>query len=155
MNDFEMLLDQVFQEVPVLEGQIREEGYEGLYRDGRIYLDNRLLTTRKKERLIEEYCHHKTSVGDIIDYDNSESRKQEATARRLALETLIPLDKLVECAFAGCRGKYECAEYLDVEPSTLAAAINHYAAKYGQTYLYKNCILHFDNETIRIIKTMK
>lgn len=153
MNDFEMLLDQVFQEVPVLEGQIREEGYEGLYRDGRIYLDKRLLTVQKKERLVEEYCHHKTSVGDIIDYDNPESRKQEATARRLALETLIPLDKLVECAFAGCRGKYECAEYLDVEPSTLEAALNHYAAKYGQTYLYKNCILHFDNETVRIVDT--
>ena len=155
MNEFEALLDMVSNEVPVIEGPLKLKGYEGLYRDDRIYLEKNLSTIRKKEMLMEEYGHHKTSVGNIINYNTFESRKQEARARRLALEKLIPLDKLVECAFAGCRGKYECAEYLAVEPSTLADALSHYAAKYGRTHLHKNCILHFDNETVRIINTMK
>lgn len=155
MNSFEAILDDVFQEVPVLEGTIIDEGYEGIYCDGRIFLEKSLSTVEKKERLVEEYFHHKTSVGDILNYDDPNSAKQEAVARRLALEKLVPLDKLVECAFAGCRGKFECADYLDVEPSTLAAALNHYAAKYGQTHLHKNYILHFDNESVTIVNTRK
>lgn len=153
MNEFELLLDEVFQEIPVLEGSLEEDGYDGLYRNGRIYLEKNLGTTKKKEMLIEEYCHHKTSVGDIINYEDFESRKQEATARRMALEKLVPLDRLIECAFSGCIGKYECAEFLDVSPETLEAAILHYSTTIGQVYLHKGCILRFNEYSVTVLNT--
>lgn len=155
MNEFEALLDMVSNEVPVIEGPLKLKGYEGLYRDDRIYLEKNLSTIRKKEMLMEEYGHHKTSVGTIINYDTFESRKQEARARRLALEKLIPLDRLVECSFAGLKNKFECAEYLDVSVDTLSDAISHYSAKFGPTYLHKGYLLHFDSDSIMVLKTGK
>lgn len=153
MNDFEMLLDEVFQEVPVLEGSLDEDGFEGIYRDGRIYIEKNLDTMKKKERLVEEYCHHKTSVGDIINYEDFESRKQENIARRMALEKLVPLDRLIECAFSGSIGKYECAEFLDVTPETLEAAIKHYSSTVGQVYLHNGCILRFNEYSVTVLNT--
>ncbi|WP_368251212.1 toxin [Enterococcus sp. 2201sp1_2201st1_B8_2201SCRN_220225] len=153
MNDYEVILSNIFQEVPVVEGSLREDGYEGLYRDGRIYLEKNLNTLAKKEILVEEYFHHKTSVGDIINYKDFESRKQEATARRMALEALVPLNKLIECAFSGSIGKYECAEFLEVSPVTLEAAIKHYSSKYGQVHLHNGCILRFNEYSVTVLNT--
>lgn len=153
MNEFEALLDMVSNEVPVIEGPLLEKGYEGLYRHGRIYIEKSLTTTRKKERLLEEYGHHKTSVGNIINYDSPESRKQEVRARQHALETLVPLDSLLECSFAGLQHNYECAEFLDVEVEVLNEAICYYSAKYGQVHFYKGHILHFDGQRVYVLNT--
>lgn len=155
MNEFEALLDMVSNEVPVIEGPLKLKGYEGLYRDDRIYLEKNLSTIRKKEMLMEEYGHHKTSVGNIINYDTFESRKQEFRARRLSLEALIPLDRLVECAFAGLKSKYECAEYLDVSIDTLSAAIENYSAKFGPVYFYNGHVLHFNGDSVMVLNTGK
>ncbi|MFY1069222.1 ImmA/IrrE family metallo-endopeptidase [Enterococcus sp. AD013-P3] len=155
MNDFETLLDMVSNEVPVIEGPLLEKGYEGLYRQGRIYIEKSLSTNRKKERLMEEYSHHKTSVGNIINYDSPENRKQELRARRLALEALVPLDKLIECSFAGCIGNYECAEYLEVEIDILADALRHYANKLGQVSLHDGYILHFTGDSVIVLNPRK
>lgn len=153
MNDFEMLLSDVFEEVPVLEGSILEDGYAGLYRDGRIYLEKKLDTLEKKEVLAEEYCHHKTSVGDIINYEDFQNRKQEIKAWRMALEMLVPLDKLIECSFAGCTTKYDCADYLDVTVLTLEDALQHYTNKYGLVHLHKGYILHFNGDSAFVVNT--
>lgn len=155
MNEFETLLDMVSNEVPVIEGPLKLKDYEGLYRDDRIYLEKNLSTIRKKEILMEEYGHHKTSVGNIINYDTFESRKQEAKARRLALEKLIPLDRLVECSFAGLSNKFECAEYLDVSVETLSKAIKHYSTKFGLVHLHKGHVLHFDGDSVMVLNIGK
>ncbi|WP_270597056.1 ImmA/IrrE family metallo-endopeptidase [Enterococcus asini] len=155
MNDFEALLDEVSSEVPVIESPILAKGYEGLYKDNYIFLEKSLSDVRKKEMLMEEYGHHKTSVGTIINYDTPESRKQEARARRVSLEALVSLDKLVECSFAGLKNKFECAEYLNVSVDTLSDAISHYSAKFGPTYLHKGYLLHFDSDSIMVLKTGK
>lgn len=153
MNEFEALLDMVSSEVPVIEGPLLQKGYEGLYRQGRIYLEKSLPTTRKKERLMEEYGHHKTSVGNIINYNSPESRKQEVRARQHALETLVPLDRLLECSFAGLSTKYECAEFLEVEVEVLNEALYYYSAKFGQVHFYKGCIMHFNGDSVYILNT--
>lgn len=153
MNEFEALLDMVSNEVPVIEGPLLEKGYEGLYRHGRIYLDKNLPTTRKKERLMEEYGHHKTSVGNIINYDSIENRKQEVRARQHALEVLVPLDRLIECSIAGLKYNYECAEFLDVEVDVLNDALRYYSAKYGQVHFYKGHIFQFDGDRVYVLNT--
>lgn len=153
MNEFEALLDAVSNEVPVIEGSLLERGYEGLYKNNHIFLEKSLSTVRKKEMLMEEYGHHKTSVGKIINYNTFESRKQEVRARQHALESLVPLDRLLECAFAGCIGKFECAEFLEITVDTLSAAIQHYSTKYGLVLLHKGHVLHFDGDSVRVLNT--
>lgn len=98
--------------------------------------------------LMEEYGHHKASVGNIINYDTFESRKQEA--RRLALERLVPLDRLVACSFAGLSNKFECAEYLDVLVNTLSEPIKHYSIKFGLVHLHNGHVLHFDSDSAMV-----
>lgn len=153
MDTTEAFLDEVSKEVPVVELSLIERGYEGLYRNGRIYVEKSLPTIRKKERVAEEYTHHLLSVGEIINYNTFESRKQEVQARNAALELLVPLDKLIECSFAGCATKFECADYLEVEIDTLSEAIQHYSDKFGTTYFYKGCILRFNGDSVFVLNT--
>ena len=153
MNEFEALLDMISSEVPVIEGPLLQTGYEGLYRQGRIYLEKSLPTTRKKERLMEEYGHHKTSVGNIINYNSLESRKQEVRARQHALEALVPLDRLVECSFNGLQSKFECADFLEVEVDVLNDALLYYSTKYGPVHFYKGNVLHFNGDTVYVLNT--
>lgn len=132
MDKYEQLLDQIMQEVPVLEVyRLTEKGYEGLYRNGVIYLDDALRPIPRREKLAEEYSHHLTTVGNIVDYTLPENRKQEVKARRVALEILVPLEKLLECHSHGLSNVYECSEYLDIQEETFKNALLHYHTKYG------------------------
>lgn len=154
MNDYELLLDKVNTELPVLEVSIpKNYNKDGLYRNGRIYIEKNNSMKRKREILAEEYAHHKTSVGNIINLDNPLNSKQELYARKLSIEQLVSLDDLIECGFAGCSTKYECAEYLDITEEFLKEVIDHYHTKYGITCLYRGCILNFTGESIVMIDT--
>ena len=77
MNKYEMLLDRISREIPVIELPLKSLGFEGTYFNGAIYVDSSMATSQKIGVLTEEYAHFKTSVGTIIDYDDSESRKQD------------------------------------------------------------------------------
>lgn len=155
LDSLETLISEVSKEVPVIEGPLLTIGYEGLYRDGRIYIEDGLPVTIKKERVVEEYTHHLCSVGEIVNYNTFESRKQEAQARKKALELLVPLDKLIECSFSGCSNKYECAEFLEITIETLGEAIQHYTSKYGPIHLYEGKIIRFNGDSIWVIDTGK
>ena len=48
-----------------------------------------MATSQKNGVLTEEYAHFKTSLGTIIDYDDSESRKQALKARGYSIEVLV------------------------------------------------------------------
>ena len=153
MDTTEAFLDEISKEVPVVELSLIERGYEGLYRNGRIYVDKNLPTVRKKERVAEEYTHHLLSVGEIINYNTFESRKQEVQARNAALELLVPFDKLIECSFSGCSTKFECADYLEVEVETLIEALQHYSSKLGPVYFYEGKIIRFNGDSIWVLNT--
>lgn len=153
LDDLEALISVVSEEVPVIEGPLLSIGYEGLYRDGRIYIDNGLPMIIKKERVIEEYAHHLYSVGEIINYDTFEARKQELQARRKALEILVPLEKLIECAFSGCSNKYECADFLEVTVEALSEATQHYTSKLGPVYFHDGKIIRFNGDSIWVLNT--
>ena len=67
MNNYELLLNQIYEEIPVIELPLLEQGLEGNYFDGVIFIDSSLPAFRKREILSEEYAHYKTSVGTIIN----------------------------------------------------------------------------------------
>lgn len=151
MDPYEKLLCDI--DVPVIEDSILENtGYTALYRDGRIYLEKELSLRDKRTYLAEEYAHHKTSVGDIVDYNDPAAWKQEWKARRYSIEMLISLDSLVECALSDCRTKKECADFLDVSEELLEDSFIHYINKYGITHSYNGYRFYFNENCIRIEK---
>ena len=75
MNEYEILLDEVVNEIPVIETELKiNTGLKGSYRNKTIFLDKYLNTVEKRVLLSEEYSHQRTSRGHIIDYTKSDNR---------------------------------------------------------------------------------
>lgn len=120
MNEYEILLDEVVNEIPVIETELKiNTGLKGSYRNKTIFLDKYLNTVEKRVLLSEEYSHHRTSIGNIIDYTKPDNRKQEWKARRDSVERLVTLDQLIDCSYFRCHTKFECAEFLGITEQIL------------------------------------
>lgn len=149
MDDFENLIADVANELPVIEGPIESEtGFISLYRNGRIYLEKNNTNRKKKVVLAEEYGHYKRTVGNILDYTAPGAWKEEWKARRYGIEMLVTLDDLLNCALNGCNTKFECSEFLNVTVEFLEDALIHYFNKYGTNHYYRNYKFRFDTESI-------
>ena len=151
LNSYELLLDKITGEVPVVELPLATFGTEGNYFNGMIFIDSTLPQLRKREILSEEYAHFKTSVGNIINYEEIDNRKQELKARRYSIEMIVTLDDLIECRDYGCTSIYECAEYLAVTHDLLRDTLNHYHAKYGMNHRYKDKLFIFMTDSLLIL----
>lgn len=88
-------------------------------------------STQKACTLAEEMGHHHTSVGNIIDMESAQNRKQERQARLWAYNKQIGLQGLIRAYEAGCQNRYEVAEYLEVTNEFLAECMECYRQKYG------------------------
>lgn len=153
MDKYELLLDKVSGELPVLEGNLlKNTGNKGMYEDNVIFLERNISWIEKRIHLSEEYSHHRTSVGNILDYTTPEGRKQEWIARRDSVERLVTLDDLIECSSAGYHTKYACAEYLDITEEFLEEVIDHYFSKYGAYHLYKDYLFIFNDSSLFVVK---
>lgn len=152
MNTYEKLIAKIQEEIPIIECELLSKtGCYGLYRDKIIFIEKKLNTLQKKSILAEEYAHYKTSVGTILNQNSKENRKQELKARNYALEYLVSIDDLIRCAEASLNNHYSCAEFLGIEIETLKNAITYYQEKFGTTYLYKEKILTFNDESVLIL----
>ena len=151
MNKYELLLDKISQELPVIELPLSPLGFEGSYFDGMIFIDSSLTQNKKREILSEEYAHFKTSVGNIINYEEVENRKQELKARRYAIEMVITLDDLINCRDYGCTTIYECADFLSVSHELLHDTLSHYQKKYGINHQYKDKLFIFMDDSLLIL----
>lgn len=150
MTRYELLLEKIRKEVPVIELPLLWFGSEGNYYDEVIYIDSSLPENRKLEILSEEYAHHKTSVGNISNYNDPESRKQEWTARRYSIERLISLDDLLECHSAGATNLFQCSEYLSLSEELLLEAFQYYQNKFGFYHYYKGKHFYFSDCSVKI-----
>lgn len=154
LNDYELLVEEVKKSVPIIEDDVFvNTGCNGLYRNGRIYIEQTLNTKRKREVLAEEYGHYKTSMGKIIDQKSLESTKQEKRARNYSYEMLVSLDDLISCSEAGLNNHYECADFLNISCDTLKDIFSYYQQKYGYTYFYKGRIFEFRDLSVIILNT--
>lgn len=86
---------------------------------------------KKADVLAEELGHYHTSVGQIVDQNSVNSRKQERTARLWAYNKRVGLVGLIEAFKHGCQNRFEIAEFLDVSEDTLAEALEYYRQIYG------------------------
>lgn len=117
--------------------------YDGRIKGKDIYLRKDMNTTEKSCVLAEELGHYYTTVGDILDMNVPENRKQERQARLWGYNRVIGLFGLIRAYEHGCKDKYEIAEYLDVTEEYLEDCINCYRNKYGVYKIVDNYIVYF------------
>lgn len=99
---------------------------DGLYADGCIWINKDMPTSKKLAVLAEEIGHYETSVGNILDQDDINNRKQELTARKWAYKKVLPR-AAIETAFeTGHTELWDIAEYLDIDEAFLREALKYY-----------------------------
>jgi len=123
MTRYEELLSE-YEEV--LDIQERPMVCEGLYGDETVWINQKLSESRKVCILAEEIGHYKTSAGNILDLRDMNNAKQEHKARKWAYSKLIPFERILDAAGAGCRRVYEFAEYLDLDEAFVAECLRCY-----------------------------
>ena len=117
--------------------------YDGRIKGKDIYLRKDMNTAEKSCVLAEELGHYYTTVGDILDMNVSENRKQERQARLWGYNRVIGLFGLIRAYEHGCKDKYEIAEYLDVTEEYLEDCIDCYRDKYGECKTIDNYTIYF------------
>ena len=117
--------------------------YDGRIKGKDIYLRKDMNTAEKSCILAEELGHYYTTVGDILDMNVSENRKQERQARLWGYNRVIGLFGLIRAYEHGCKDKYEIAEYLDVTEEYLEECIECYRDKYGIYKEIDNYVIYF------------
>ena len=117
---------------------------KGLYCDGVIAISDKLRSAERSAILAEELGHHLTAVGNILDQSIANNRKQELRGRIWAYNRLIGMEGILRAYKAGCRNRYETAEFLDVPESTLQEAVDYYHARYGLFFKLDNYVIYFE-----------
>ena len=117
--------------------------YDGRIKGKDIYLRKDMNTAEKSCVLAEELGHYYTTVGDILDMNVSENRKQERQARLWGYNRVIGLFGLIRAYEHGCKDKYEIADYLDVTEEYLEDCIDCYRDKYGEYKTVDNYTIYF------------
>ena len=119
--------------------------YDGLIKGDRIAIRETIPTQVAKAcGLAEELGHHYTSSGIIIDQTSTSNRKQERRARIWAYKKAFLIDDLIQAFKAGCRNRYEIAEYLEITEAFLQEAIDYYKEKYGPYIIQEPYVIYLD-----------
>ncbi|MEJ1320144.1 hypothetical protein QY890_05065 [Latilactobacillus sakei] len=71
-------------------------------------------------------------------------KKREYKARRIAYESVIPLNSLIN-AYWRSTSEYELADSLDVTKEFLEETLNYYRVKYGTVMEVNNQLINFAN----------
>ncbi len=123
-------------------------GFKGLYKNGKILIDNKISDNEKACVLVEELGHHYTSFGNIIDLKDIDNVRQEKRARNWGYEKLVGIIDLINAYNKGISGRNNLAEYLSVTEQFLEEVITHYKEKYGVYYEIDNYIIYFEPLTV-------
>lgn len=124
---------------------------DGRIKGNRIAIKSSLTMTQKKCVLAEELGHFHTTVGDILDQNICQNRKQELKARLWSYDKLIGLKGIIASYKHGCQSINEIAEYLDITEEFLSDAIDRYRSKYGVFTKLDNYIIYFE-PNLRVIE---
>ena len=102
------------------------------YNDGRIKgnkiaIRKSIETDKEKACILaEELGHYYTTVGDILDQNDSNNRRQELIARKWAYEKILPIENILFAVQDGHTEIWDMAEYLDVDEKFLRDALKCY-----------------------------
>lgn len=140
--EYDALLDEANAEgISIKERPFKT--YDGRLKGKDIYLRKDMNTTEKTCVLAEEMGHHYTTVGNILNMESIQNRKQERQARLHGYNRLIGLAGLIEAYEHGCQNRYEIAEFLEVTDEFLEDCINCYRDKYGEYKTVDNYTIYF------------
>ncbi len=144
MNTYECLQEEACEDgIEVVDYTFDSNRIKGLYCNGVVAIRKDMDSTQKACTLAEEMGHHHTSVGNIIDMESAQNRKQERQARLWAYNKRIGLQGLIRAYEAGCQNRYEVAEYLEVTNDFLTECIDCYRDKYGVCTVIDNYTIYF------------
>ncbi|HEC2149826.1 TPA: ImmA/IrrE family metallo-endopeptidase [Staphylococcus delphini] len=143
MSKYEQLLIEN-QHLTIKDNVNLPYGYRGFYSDKVILIDEELSDYKKHEVLAEELAHHKITYGDILDQSNMLNRKFELKARRLANESVISLQGLINAFNYGVQNIHDLALYFEVTKDFVLDTIQHYKQKYGLRTRYGKYIIEFE-----------
>ena len=145
MTETEKLEQEAYEHnVPVDYIKFRSERINGLYVDGSIALRDGMTAAQTADTLAEELEHHYTTVGNILDLNSVDNRKQERLARVRAYDRLIGLSGIIQGYRSHCQNRHELAECLGVSEEFLEEALQYYKEKYG-------CFVHLDGYVIAFV----
>ncbi len=130
--------------VEVVECALPSKKLNGLYGDNLIFLKPHMTTAERCCILAEELGHYETSAGNILDYSNLDSWKQEIKARNWAVDELVTLDKLIDAYNKGVQNKYELAEYLGITVEFLVYSIERLKQKHGAMVIHGDYVIYFE-----------
>lgn len=117
---------------------------KGRIKGNRIAIRTGMTETEKACVLAEELGHYHTSVGNILDMNNTQNQKQELVARMWGYNRLIGLYGIIDCYKAGCQSIYEMAEHLDVTEEFLSEALERHRQKFGKSVQFDNYTIYFE-----------
>jgi hypothetical protein len=118
---------------------------KGLYKNGVIGISSRIDTNAERTCILaEEIGHHETSYGNILNQKDIVSVKQEKRARRRAHDLLIEVNELLAAYKAGCRNRYEVAEFLNITEQFLEEAYAEMKERYGMYLDTEEYIIYFE-----------
>ncbi|HEC2150328.1 TPA: ImmA/IrrE family metallo-endopeptidase [Staphylococcus delphini] len=143
MGKYEELLIE-HDNINVIETNKLPEFQSGLYINGQIFIKNDISTYQKHEVLAEEIAHYKISAGNILDQSNMLNRKLELKARRLANESVITLQGLIDAYHNGISNIHEMADFFEVNLDFIQECLKHYQMKYGLYTHYGDYIIEFN-----------
>ena len=116
----------------------------GRIKGNRIAIHRDMTSVEKSCILAEELGHHYTTIGDILDQDDSGNRKQELRARLWAYNNQIGLRGIIRAYEAHLTELYEVAEFLEVTPEFLSETLQCYRSKYSPYTTIDNYAIFFE-----------
>lgn len=119
------------------------EKQKGLYINNVVYLNPKQDQKELVSTVAEEIGHHLTTVGDIINQDTNEKRKQEQKARDIGATMVVTPQDLIDCYHERFTYIWECADFLDITRPALECALNTYRKQYPDGLIYDNYKLLF------------
>lgn len=144
MDSYERLVNLAeFVGIDVIEKNFKSSA-KGLCKGNKIGISKEIESTVEKRCVLaEEMAHSLFTCGDILDINNIQALKQEMYARKVACESLVTLDDLIN-AWHKCAGDfYNIPNLLEVTPEFLAGCLQHYQNKFGNTTRHKGYTLCF------------
>lgn len=145
MNYEDLLEEADNSNVYVIENANFKSKSEGLINGDVIGINRKVRSYRRRSCVLaEELGHYHTTVGDILNQNDTGNRKQELRARVWGYNKLIGLSGIISCYRAGCRNLYEMAEHLDVTEEFLKEALECYKGKYGEYARLDNYVIYFE-----------
>ena len=143
---YDLLLDEAYcKGITVYEHVKFESNSKGLVKGNKIALSHKLNTIKERTCVLaEELAHKDINVGDIINQNNIDNRKQEYKARKLTFDRMVGLTGIIDAYKYGCRSLFDMSEFLDVPQEFLENSLECYKKRYGVCITIDTYIIYFE-----------